>query len=65
MDTWKELMSQRHGHDIQSRLNLIGATRWWFKHECLSKIFGTFEDGSSGVLCDVIEALYCASTFES
>ena len=27
----------RHGHDIQSRLNLIGATtcRWWSKHECL------------------------------
>ena len=28
MDTWKEQMSERHGHDIQSRLNLIGATRW-------------------------------------
>ena len=27
-DMWKEQMSQRHGHDIQSRLNLIGATRW-------------------------------------
>ena len=38
MDMWKEQMSQRHGHDIQSRLNLIGATRWWFKHECLRNI---------------------------
>ena len=59
-------MSQRHGHDIQSRLNLIGATtcRWWFKHECLRKIFGTFEVGFSGMFCDVIEVLYCASTSE-
>ena len=32
MDMWKEQMSQRHGHDIQSRLNLIGATRWWSKY---------------------------------
>ena len=38
MDMWKEQMSQRHGHDMQSRLNLIGATRWWSKHECLRKI---------------------------
>ena len=29
-----------------------------------SKIFGTFEDGSSGMFCDVTEVLYCASTFE-
>ena len=29
-----------------------------------SKIFGTFEDGSSGVFCDVIEVLCCASTFQ-
>ena len=58
-------MSQRHGHDIQSRLNLIGATRWWSKHKCLRKIFGTFEDGSSGMFCDVIEVLYCASTSEN
>ena len=28
MDMWKEQMSQRHGHDIQSKLNLIVATRW-------------------------------------
>ena len=34
------------------------------KHECLRKIVGTFEDGSSGMFCDVIEVLYCASTFE-
>ena len=64
MDMWKEQMSQRHGHDIQSRLNLIGATRWWSKHKCLRKIFGTFEDDSSGMFCDVIEVLYCASTSE-
>ena len=57
-------MSQRHGHDIQSRLNLIEATRWWSKHECLRKIFGTFEDGSSGMFYDVIEVLYCVSTSE-
>ena len=57
-------MSQRHGHDIQSRLNLIGTTRWWSTHECLRKIFGTFEDGSSGMFCNVIEVLYCASTSE-
>ena len=64
MDIWKEQMSRRHGHDIQSRLNLIGATRWWSKHECLQKIFDTFEDGSSGMFCDVMEVLYCVSTFE-
>ena len=64
MDMWKEQMSQRHGHDIQSRLNLIGTIKWWSKHECLRKIFGTFEDGSSGMFCDVIEVLYCVSTFE-
>ena len=57
-------MSQRHGHDIQSRLNLIGATRWWSKHECLRKFFGTFEDGSNGMFCDIIEVLYCVSTSE-
>ena len=57
MDLWKEQMSQRYGHDIQSRLNLIVATRWWCKHECLRKIFGTFKDGSSGMFCDVIEVL--------
>ena len=62
MDMWKEQMRQRHGHDIQSRLNLIGATRWWSKHECLQKIFGTFEDGSSGMFCDVIKVLYYVST---
>ena len=28
------------------------------------KIFGTFEDGSSGMFCDVIEVLYCVSTSE-
>ena len=27
-------------------------------------MFGIFEDGSSGVLCDEIEVLYCASTSE-
>ena len=64
MDMWKEQMSQGHGHDIQSRLNLIEATRWWSKHECLRKIFSTFEDDSSGMFCDVIEILYCASTSE-
>ena len=64
MDLWKEQMSQGHSHDMQSRLNLIGATRWWSKHECLRKIFGTFEDGSSGMFCDVIKVLYCASTAE-
>ena len=64
MDMWKEQMRQRYGYDIQSRLNLIEATRWWSKHECLRKIFGTFEDGSSGMFCDVIEVLYCASTSE-
>ena len=64
MDMWKEQMSQRHGHDIQSRLNLIGATRRWSKNECLPKIFGTFEDGSSGMFCDVIKVLYCVSTSE-
>ena len=57
-------MSQRHCHDIQSWLNLIGATGWWSKHECLRKIFGTFEDGSSGMICDVIKFLYCVSTSE-
>ena len=62
MDMWKEQMSQRHGHDIQSSLNLIGATRWWSKHECLQKIFGTFEDGSSGMFCDVIKILHCVSS---
>ena len=62
MDMWKEQMNQRHGHDLQSRLNLIGATRWWSKHEYLRKIFGTFEDGSSGMFCDVTEVLYCVST---
>ena len=25
----------RLGQDIRSRLNLIGATRWWSKHQCL------------------------------
>ena len=64
MGVWKEQMNQRHSHDMQSRLNLIGATRWWPKHECLQKIFGTFEDGFSGMFCDVIEVLYCASTSE-
>ena len=49
---------------MQSRLNLIGANRWRSKHECLRKIFGTFKDGSSGMLCNVIEVLYCASTSE-
>ena len=29
-----------------------------------SKIFGTFEDGFSGMFCDVIEVLYCVSTSE-
>ena len=62
MDIWKKQMSRRHGHDIQSSLNLIGATRWWSKHECLQKIFSTFEDGSSGMFCDVIKVLYCVST---
>ena len=57
-------MSQRQGHAIQSRLNVIGATKWWAKHECLQKIFGTSEDGSSGVFCDVIEVLFRASTSE-
>ena len=56
-------MSQRHGHDIQSMLNVIG-TRWWSKHECLRKIFGTFENGSSGMFCDIIKVLYCVSTSE-
>ena len=28
------------------------------------KNFRTFEDGSSGVFCNVIEVLYCASAFE-
>ena len=57
-------MSQRHGHDIQSRLNLIGAARWWSKHECLRKIIGTFEVGFGGMFCDVVEVLYCGSTSE-
>ena len=39
MDMWKEQMSQRHGHDIQSRLNLIGATIWWSKARMSSKKF--------------------------
>ena len=56
---------RRHGHDIQNRLNLIGATRWWSKHECPQKIFGTFEDGSSGMFCDVNVVLYCVSTSEN
>ena len=64
MDMWKEQMSQRHDYDIQTRLNLIGATRWWSKNECLPKIFVTFEDGSSGMFCDVIKVLYCVSTSE-
>ena len=64
MDLWKEQMSQRHGHVIQSRLNLIAAITWSSKHKCLGKIFGTFEDGSSGMFCDVIEVLYYASTSE-
>ena len=64
MDMWKEQMSQRHGHDIQSRLNLIGATRWWSKHESLLNIFGSFENSSSGMFCDIIEVLYCVSTSE-
>ena len=50
-------MEQLDG-ETRSRLNLIGATK------CLQKIFGTFEDGSSGMFCDVIEILYCVSTFE-
>ena len=29
-----------------------------------SQIFGTFEDGSSGMFCDIIEILYCVSTSE-
>ena len=29
-----------------------------------SKNFGTFEDRSSGMFCDVIKVLHCASTFE-
>ena len=41
---------------------MIGATRWWSKHECLQKIFGRFEDGSSSIFCDVMEVLYCVST---
>ena len=57
-------MNQRHGHDIQSRLNLIEATTRCLKHKCLGKIFGTFENGSSGMFCDVIEVLYCVSTSE-
>ena len=57
MDMWKEQMSRRHGHDIQSRLNLIGATRWWSKHEYIKKIFGAFEDGFSGMFSTVIEVL--------
>ena len=64
MEMWNEQMSQSHGHDIQNRLSLIVATRWWSKHECLQKIFGTFEDGSSGMFCDVIKVLYCISTSE-
>ena len=28
------------------------------------KIFGTFESGSSGMFCNVIEVLYCVSTSE-
>ena len=64
MDMWKEHMGQGHGHNIQSRSNFIVATRWWSKHECLRKIFGTFEDGFSGMFCDVIEVRYCASTAE-
>ena len=64
MDMRKDKMSQRYGHDIQSRLNLIGETRWWSKHECLRKSFGTFKDGFSGMFCDVIEILYCVSTSE-
>ena len=28
------------------------------------KIFGTFEDSSNGMFCDIIEVLYCASTSE-
>ena len=60
IDMWKEQMSQRHGHDIQSRLNLIAPMNLIF--ECLQKVFGTFEDGSSGMFCDVNEVLYCAST---
>ena len=64
MDMWKEQMSQRHGHDIQSRLNLIETTRWWSKHKCLRKIFGTFKDGSSGMFCDIIKVLYCVSASE-
>ena len=43
---------------------MIGATRWWSKHECLRKIFGTFEDCSNGMFCDVMEVLYCVSTSE-
>ena len=58
MDVWKEQMSQRYSRDMLSRLNLIGATRWWSKHEYLRKIFGAFGDGSSGTLCDVIKVLY-------
>ena len=64
MDIWKEQTMRRHGHDIQNSLNLIGATRWWSKHECLRKILDTFEDGFSGMFCDVIEVLYCVSTSE-
>ena len=64
IDMCKEQMSQRHGNDIHSRLTLIGATRWWSKHESLQKIFRTFEDDSSGMFCDVVEVLYCVSTSE-
>ena len=43
---------------------MIGATRWRSKHKYLRKFFGTFEDGSSGMFCNVIEVLYCGSTSE-
>ena len=64
MNMWKERMSQKHGRDTQCKLNFIGATRWWSKHECLRKIFGTFGDRSKATYSDVVQILHAASRSE-
>ena len=61
MDMWKEQMSQKHDCNMQCKLDHIEATRWWSKHKCLRKIFGTFEDSSKGTYCDVVQIFHAAS----
>ena len=41
----------------QSRLQVIGETRWWSKDVALSKVFGTFRSSQSAMYVDVLLAL--------